>query len=80
MLINDNKKVVGTHGIFEYWWIQGDGQEIDEEDASSLEDNAIDRINELIISGYSSGALISEIYDEESNKETYYHGWWKPKE
>ena len=55
------------------WWLDDDN-EISEENIERLDEQALDRINEMVKEGCHSGELIS--YIVENGKEIDVSGWW----
>lgn len=68
-----------THGAFEYYFRNNEGETIPPEDYEALEEDAVERINELIVEGYVEGELHTTMISDE-DEETSYSGWWKVKE
>lgn len=51
------------------WW--NDEKEIDTNHIGQLEEEAIERINSMLVDDYTSGELNTEI------EGVYYNGWWE---
>ena len=73
-----NKETLhNTHSVFFYFWNHGDGETIPEEHYDSLEQEADQRINDMVKDGCWEGELICELEEEVSGKMHYYSGYWR---